>query len=158
MTKGPKTVLQLGCGGTPKGNAVNHDRVKHSPHVDVAHDLNRLPWPWPDCSFEHIVARAVLEHLDIDLVESLNECWRLLRPGGTIFLKLPYVGAEHSYDDPTHRWFFTLRSLDQFDPDTERGKTYGFYTPRKWRILSVVYNKGEAKASTSIIAKLEVRK
>jgi predicted SAM-dependent methyltransferase len=155
---GEKTILQLGCGDSPKGNAINHDRVKHAPHVDVAHDLNLVPWPWPDSRFEHVVARAVLEHLDIDLVASLNECWRILKPGGTLFLKLPYVGAERSYDDPTHRWFFTLRSLDQFDPDTERGKAYSFYTPRKWRILSVVYNKGTAAASTSLIAKLQVRK
>jgi hypothetical protein len=75
-----------------------------------------------------------------------------------MFVKLPHVKAEEAWDDPTHRWFFTIRSLDQFDPDTPRGKQYGFYTDRKWKILTIEYNKGAAADSSSIIAKLEVRK
>jgi hypothetical protein len=35
----------------------------------------------------------------------------------------------------THRWFFSLRSFDQFDPDTSRGKLYRHYTPFKWKII-----------------------
>lgn len=154
-----KPVLNLGCGNVPKGNAVNHDRIKHAPYVEVVWDLNRFPWPWPDASFERIIAKAVLEHLDCDLSKSLDECWRILKPGGLLFIKLPYVGSEYSYDDPTHRWFFTLRSFDQFDPDTRRGKEYAHvYGMRLWKIHRVAYNKGTREASTSIIATLEVRK
>ena len=148
-------ILNLGCGDRPMPGAVNHDRIKHRPEIDVAHDLNVLPWPWPDDAFDLVVARAVFEHLDIDLVKSLDECWRILRRGGQVGLKLPYFGAENSYVDPTHRWFFALGSFDQFDPDTERGKAYGFYTDRKWRIVKPArFN----RAKTSIYATLEVRK
>lgn len=150
-----KTILNLGCGNTPKGNAVNHDRIKHRPEVDVAHDLNVLPWPFADESFDTIVARSVLEHLEIDLVASLSECWRILRPRGHVFLKLPYWRSDVSYQDPTHRWFFTLKSFDQFDPDTERGREYGFYTERKWRICAPpALNHSES----SVIVRMEVRK
>ena len=148
-------ILQLGSGNDIIANAVNHDRIKHRPEIDIAHDLNLLPWPWPDSSFDHIVARAILEHLRIDLVESLNECWRILAPGGTIFIKLPYWNSEISHEDPTHHHFFALKSLDQFDPDKPRGQQYGFYTTRKWRILE---GPELNKAHSSIIAKLEVRK
>lgn len=148
-------ILNLGAGDHLIGNAVNHDVVKHRPEIDVVWDLNEIPWPWPDNSFDQICARAVLEHLRPNLVVTLNECWRILRPKGTIFLKLPHWQSDISHQDPTHYWFFSVRSLDQFDPDTKRGQIYTFYTPRKWKILE-----GPAlnKAQSSILAKLEVRK
>ncbi len=148
-------ILNLGAGNEIIGNAVNHDRTRHRSEIAVAWDLNNLPWPWPDNSFDQIVAKAVLEHLRLNLVESLNECWRLLRAGGQIFIKLPHWQSDISHQDPTHYWFFSVASLDQFDPDTKRGKIYAFYTERKWKILEpVVLN----KAQSSIIAKLQVRK
>lgn len=148
-------VLNLGTGNKPMPGAVNHDRVRHRAEIDVAWDLNEMPWPWADDSFDMIVARAVFEHLDRDLVATLNECWRILRPEGQLYVKLPHWNSDNSYQDPTHRWFFSLRSLDQFDPATERGRDYGFYTPHKWQIV-----KGPRlnQAKTSIYATLKVRK
>lgn len=128
-------ILNLGAGKKPIEGAVNHDRLKHSKAIDVAHDLNELPWPWADRSFDLIAAIAVLEHLDRDLIQSLNECHRILRPGGRLVVKLPMWNAARSYDDPTHRWRFTLRSLDQFCPETPRGRQYAFYTTCKWKYV-----------------------
>ncbi len=149
------TILNLGTGNRVIGNACNHDLAKHRPEIDVAWDLNEFPWPWPDASFDLIVARSVFEHLRHDLVQSLNECWRLLRPHGELFIKLPYWQSDVSHQDPTHRWFFSLRSLDQFDPDTKRGQEYAFYTPRKWKVVTAPQLNS---AGSSLIAKLEVRK
>ena len=149
------TILNLGAGNRIIGDAVNHDVCKHRPEISVVHDLNVLPWPWQDNSFDLIVARSVLEHLQIDLVKSLDECWRIMRPGGQLFLKLPYWNSDVSHWDPTHRWFFSLHSFDQFDPDTRRGKEYAFYTPRAWKIVKeAVLN----HAQSSIIVTMEVRK
>lgn len=78
---------------------------------------------------------AVLEHLDIDLVKSMNELWRISKKGCILTVKLPMWDSESVHDDPTHRWFFTERSLHYFDPSTEIGKNYGFYTDKKWKIL-----------------------
>jgi len=128
-------VLNLGAGNRIIADAVNHDRICHRPEIDVVWDLNVLPWPWSDESFDLIVARAVLEHLDIDLLASLNECWRILRPGGEINIKLPYWKAEAAYSDPTHRWFVAMDTLDTFVPDTARGQEYAFYTPYKWQYV-----------------------
>ena len=145
-------VLNLGCGNRIVAGAVNHDRSAHRPEVDVVHDLNVTPWPWADNSFDKIVALAVLEHLDIDLFGSLAECHRILRPGGQAVIKLPLVTGRNAYDDPSHRWFFTLRSLDQFCPETARGKAYAFYTPFKWRFVKPP---APNKAQTSLWATLE---
>ena len=128
-------LLNLGAGNRIIPEAINHDRIVHRPEIDVAWDLNDLPWPWEDESFDKILAIAVLEHLRIDLLQSVNECWRLLRPGGVIYIKLPHWKSDISYIDPTHYWRFSLRSLEIFDPETEYGRAYSFYTERKWKIV-----------------------
>ena len=153
-------ILNLGCGNKfvePRAGAtiVNHDRTRHRPEVDVIWDLNERPWPWADNSFDLLVACAVLEHLRLNLVESLAECWRILRPGGLLHLKLPYWQSDNSYMDPTHYWHFSLQSLDLFDPDTVFGVRYTFYTPHKWKIVE---RPRLNDAKTSFAAKLRVRK
>lgn len=145
-----RPILVLGCGNQPSGGAVNHDIVKHRDEVDIVWDLNDLPWPWENEQFEGVVARAVLEHLDLNLMQSMNEIWRITKPGGTLDVKLPYWRSEVSYEDPTHRWAVGLHVFDQFDPSTRRGADYTFYTPRKWKIISCVLNRG----GTSVVAKL----
>ena len=144
--------LNLGAGNKIVAEAVNHDISKHRPEIDVVHDLNVLPWPWADGSFDKIVAWSVFEHLNIDLVASLNECHRILRTGGGLSLKLPVWNSEGSYDDVTHRWRFSLRSLDQFCPETDRGRAYGFYTAQHWKYVKAPRMN---KAGTSIYATLE---
>jgi len=88
------------------------------------------------------------------LIESVNECWRILRPGGQLRLKVPHWQHDNAYADPTHRWRFSMRSFDVFVPDTKLGKELGFYTERKWQILEVRLN----KERSGVIATLEVRK
>jgi len=148
-------VLNLGAGRKIIQGAVNHDREKYRPEIEVAHDLNLLPWPWEDNRFEHIIALAVLEHLPITLIQSMNECWRILRPGGDIHLKLPMWNSERSYDDPTHYWRFSPNALQVFDPKTKFGSSYSWYTPYKWRIIQKPWLN---PTKTSIYAKLRVVK
>lgn len=128
-------ILNVGAGNKIIAGAVNHDLHKHRAEIDVVHDLNVLPWPWADDSFDKIAALAVLEHLDRDLITLLNECHRILRTGGLLVVKLPLWDAEGSYDDPTHRWRYTLRSLNYVCPDTAFGRRYNFYTKCKWRYV-----------------------
>jgi predicted SAM-dependent methyltransferase len=148
-------VLNLGAGNRIVEGAVNHDLTKHRAEIEVAHDLDVLPWPWADGSFDKVVATSVFEHLRINLVEALDECWRLLRPGGILYVKLPHWKHDNAYLDPTHYWRYSVHTLKMFDPETGLGKRYGFYTERKWRIV-----KGPRlnNARSSFAATLEVRK
>jgi len=139
-TSSERTKLNLGCGNYLLDDAVNHNLVKHRPEVDVVWDLNNLPWPWPDERFESVLARAVLEHLQIDLLTSINECWRIMKPGGKLSVKLPYWNAEASHNDLTHRHYVGLGIFDGLDPDTEYGRQYDFYTDRKFHITKVTLN------------------
>jgi len=155
MGKIKSKILNLGAGKRPIKSAVNHDILKHSKYIDIVWDLNNLPWPWSNNSFDKIRAWAVLEHLNIGLVESMNECWRILRPKGILVIKLPYWESESCWDDPTHKRGYTLNTMSFFDPDTENGKKYDFYTPYKWKGL----NKGVVKdTDISIFFEMQVRK
>lgn len=150
-----RKILNLGCGDKLVDGAVNHDRSAHRPEIDVVWDLNVFPWPWEDASFDLIVARAVFEHLDCDLLASVGESWRILKPAGQLYLKLPYWKHNNSFMDPTHRWFAALETPTIFDPDLPYGKKYKFYTERKWRVIKGPFLN---KAKSSVICTLEVRK
>ncbi len=147
-----KAILNIGCGNKLVAGAVNHDRVKHRPEVDVVWDLDDLPWPWEDNSFDQVVACAVLEHLRINLFESIGECWRILRPGGELYVKLPYWKSDNAFVDPTHYWRFSLHTLEMFDPSTKWGKDYSFYMARKWKIIQMPkLNKAESSFAAKMI-------
>ena len=132
--------LNLGAGNYLIPDAVQHDKLKHREEIDVVWDLSVTPWPWPDERFSTVLARAVLEHLNIDLLTAMDEIWRIMIPGGKLTVKLPYWNHEMSYNDPSHRYPVGLGIFDQFDPRTVHGKEYSFYTDRKWHITKVVLN------------------
>jgi len=134
-------ILNLGCGHkriTPGAGEeiVNHDRTRHHRWINAVWDLNVRPWPWEDKSFDTVLALSVFEHLEIDLVQALDECWRILKPGGTLNAKVPHWQHDNAYADPTHRWRYSLRSFDVVIPGTRLGKMLGFYTARKWEIVN----------------------
>lgn len=145
--------LNLGCGTVPREHAVNHSLLKHADYVDVAWDLNILPWPWADGEFDAVEASSVFEHLTIDLLTSMNEVWRILKPRGTASVKLPYWRNPQAYADPTHRYVFDPEVMDAFDPSTSRGAQYSFYTPFKWTILSRVFVNDEKTSFRTVLEK-----
>lgn len=148
-------ILNLGAGNKLVEGAVQHDLTKHRPEIDVIWDLNDIPWPWDDNSFDLVVACAVFEHLRNNLIDTVNECWRILRPGGVLYMKLPYWNSDNSYRDPTHYWQFSLSTCDIFDPETKYGHDYQFYPAKKWKIIKPARLN---KARTSFALKMQVRK
>jgi len=114
---------------------VQHDLKLYSDQIDIAWDLNKIPWPWQNETFTRIEAWAVFEHLKINLVESVNECWRIMRPGGKLHIKVPYWKHYRAWKDPMHYWRYEKGVFDYFDPNTKYGKEYDEYTPHKWRIV-----------------------
>lgn len=152
-TKGTGKRLNLGCGLKHPEGYVNHDLTMHHPWVDIAWDLNVLPWPWDDGSFDMVIASSVLEHLSHSLLVSMDELWRITAPTGWVYVKLPYWKAQISWNDLTHFHKVGLGVMDQLDPRTKRGQQYSFYSRRKWEILEVKLN----QVKTSVIWKLRKR-
>lgn len=97
-------IIELGAGANPHPLAnVHHDRIVHSEWIDFAHDLTVFPWPFGDQAYGGIVAIDVFEHLKgVDIPQWLDECWRILMPGGFLMMRLPAWDNPLSYRDPTH--------------------------------------------------------
>lgn len=58
----------------------------------VQHDL-REPIPLPDASVDRIVSEHCFEHIDRESARRLlDECYRLLRPGGLLRVSVPDYG------------------------------------------------------------------
>lgn len=138
-------ILHLGCGHMGIKGAVNHDITKHGDHVDVAHDLDQMPWPWPEETFEKIIAFDVVEHLKCEMNQWLNEAWRILEPRGLFLVRVPHYQHENAFTDPTHRRFFTPRTFDYWDLTKELHHKYGCYyfaeAARWWTIRRVEQDK-----------------
>ena len=56
---------------------------------DVRWDLEEVPYPLPDGSFDAVIMTEVYEHLSGYPVRSLQEIRRLLRPGGRLYFTTP---------------------------------------------------------------------
>lgn len=120
--------LNLGCGGDRRKDPwLGVDRVE-GPAVDQVVDLNEGPWPWADNAVDRILAQDIFEHVD-DAVLFMTECWRVLMPGGALFLKTPHWRHRDAYTDPTHKRFPTEHTFDYWIPGTVlhdlHGAAYG---------------------------------
>jgi hypothetical protein len=132
--------LNLGCGLKPITGAVNHDLEKHAAHVDVSWDLNKYPYPWESDQFEQVVMDDVMEHLD-DVVKTMDECWRIMKLGGIITIKVPRWDHWTSWCDPTHKRTFMQCSFEYFTNEGF-GKTFPFYTKYKWKQIRAEVDDG----------------
>jgi SAM-dependent methyltransferase len=70
------------------------------PPADVIADLNER-WPWEDSSIDEIRAWDLLEHLKTP-IHSMNEGWRVLRPGGRFDIQVPTTDGRGWAQDPGH--------------------------------------------------------
>lgn len=117
---GGKRALDVGCGGRKLPGSVGMD-ILRLPGVDVVHDLNQTPWPFPQRHFDLIFLNHVLEHVD-DVVGTMEEIHRILAPGGRVVIQVPYFRCVDAYNDPTHTHFFTAHTLDYFIKDSGLSK------------------------------------
>lgn len=108
--------LNLGCGSDLRDGYVNVDRVKLD-GVDVVHDLDVGPWPFPDESCDGIIAQDVFEHV-ADPILFMVESWRVLMLGAGLVLKVPYWASRDAFTDPTHRRFCTEHTFDYWTVGT----------------------------------------
>lgn len=118
-------VLNVGCGASVhKGRGwVNLDAHPY-PGVQVVHDLDVLPWPFGDGEFDHVQAIQVFEHVH-NPVGFMCEMWRVLRPGGTVFMSVPHYQSENAFTDPTHVRFCTPLTWDYWIADTALNQQFG---------------------------------
>ncbi len=125
-------MLDLGCGQYKIAGATGVDRYPW-PGVDVVCDLDRHPWPFADNSFDRVVCRHVLAHLQ-NVVRAMEELHRITRPGGVVEIVTPHFSSDNAFTDITSRWFFGYRSMDYFS--SNRNCRYR-YSQKEFRLKQV---------------------
>ncbi len=111
--QGPHRVLDVGCGNMPYREHFSRDRrLERYDGADIAGSeslatLNVDPESQrisaPDESYDVIVSFQVLEH-SASALELLGEFRRVLRPGGALFITLPFVFEYHAVPGDFRRW------------------------------------------------------
>ncbi|MBI5280478.1 MAG: class I SAM-dependent methyltransferase [Candidatus Solibacter usitatus] len=121
-------ILDVGCGINKLPGSLGVDRNPRS-NADVLCDLDRFPYPFRDSTFDRLQAIHVIEHVS-DVLRTIEEFHRLVRPGGTIRLETPHYTDFSSFCDPTHRWHLNSFSFRYFGDDNAG---YGFYSTARLR-------------------------
>ena len=129
--------LSLGCGKwhIRLPGETTCDRLP-LPDVDVVHDLDVTPWPFPDGSFYSVSALHLVEHLK-SLLSFMDECHRIIAPGGSLYLETPLAGVDLDLEwaDPTHVRCYRAHSFaNYFTP--EGVERFG-YTDKAWAFVTL---------------------
>ncbi len=123
--------LDIGCGGNKQPGFIGLDK-RQLPGVDIVHDVEVFPWPLDDESVALAISSHLIEHIKPWLsIDFMNEIWRVLIPGGTLALALPYAGSPGYWQDPTHCNGCTEVTFQYFD---RRQFLYSIYKPSPWEI------------------------
>jgi SAM-dependent methyltransferase len=113
------------------GELFNQD-LQDAPHIDVAGPLHEIPVD--DGFFDTIICNAVLEHV-MNPEDVMAEFARVIRPGGALYLGVPFMQPEHK--DPGDYQRYTLDGLALLVERhgfvvRERGVVHNVYTTLGW--------------------------
>jgi len=115
------TVLDVGCGHMPYKSLLLSppSRAERYIGLDLPHNLYGqadVEWdgktiPLPDASVDSCLFTEVLEHCP-DGGAVLKEVWRVLKPGGFLFLTVPFIWPLHTVPNDEYRYTpFSLKRL-----------------------------------------------
>ena len=110
--------LQLGAADKPLAGWLNTDLHDYG-RRDIVHLDVRHAFPLPDASFDTVYSEHMLEHLTYaDGQRCLRECFRVLRPGGTIRIATPSLERlAHLYDGGELQQRYVSWAAGTLEPD-----------------------------------------
>jgi len=128
-----RTELLIGCGNSRRKQisspefpedweALTTLDMDPSCSPDVVHDLNVLPSPFADESFDEIHAYEVLEHCGRQgdwkfFFDQFAELHRILKPGGLLIGTCPMWDSQWAWADPGHTRVLHRNSFIFLDQD-----------------------------------------
>lgn len=134
--------LDIGCGA----NKIHPDWVgidyRKLPGVDIAHNLEKFPYPLPDGKCITATAIHVLEHINPAggiFIKMMDEIWRIMKVGGEFGFEVPYAGSHGYFQDPTHINPINQSTLYYFDPEHE-SNLWSIYKPKPWQIKEMTFH------------------
>lgn len=102
--------LNLGSGHVHLPQAEGWINLDANPNTGCDVAAYVPPLPFGDESLDHILASHFIEHVP-DTIALMNECWRVLKPGGTMKVFVPYALSHAAFQDPQHVKFFVPESF-----------------------------------------------
>ena len=108
-------ILDLGCGNRKikagrKDEVIGIDFKNPIAKPDVSHDLNKLPYPFDDNTFDFIYASYSLEHLDNPL-RVMEEMHRIAKPNARIVVKVPHYS--YGWANILHKKVFGVHFIEE---------------------------------------------
>jgi len=135
--------LEIGCGQNKKHGdkrvVINKEDQGYI-GIDIIDYGQPIVWdveegiPLPDNSCAKIYTSHTLEHL-YDIIGVMNECHRVLKPGGEIHIVVPHKDAEKAYL-PSHIHYFDKWSFDFFQYESY---AEGYYVA-VWEDMQIDHN------------------
>ncbi len=133
--KEPKNIKQMwldvGCGIDKIPGAIGVDKIA-LPNVDVVHDLDQVPWPFKDNTFDHIVCKHSLNHLS-DLIKAMEEIHRIAKPNAIVEILAPHYSSDNFNTDPTHKFHMGIRTMNYFCEEFKF--KYHYYSKARFKML-----------------------
>lgn len=141
--------LLIGCGSRREKLIPWNERTKweelvtldinadHKP--DVVHDLNVLPMPFDDDTFDEVHAYEVLEHTGQQgdwrfFFAQFSEFWRILKPGGVLCGTSPGRTSPWVWGDPGHTRSLSVETFTFLD-QTQYTKQVGVTPMTDYRFV-----------------------
>lgn len=104
-----KVILNLGSGTYRIDPEIINVDLFPFKEVDLVADITHMPFN--DGTIDAVICDAVLEHV-ARAPHVLKEINRILKPGGTLFVSVPFMYPYHSSPDDFYRW--TAEGLQYF--------------------------------------------
>lgn len=126
--------LDLGCGKLKKGRiGVDHFEA---PGVDLVFDFDHMAYPStpfnlpgghkptppieigylpiPNNAIKSIITHHAFEHVGEGFLRLMDECYRILEPGGLLRIITPLFPSHSAVADPDHRRYFLEGTFESF--------------------------------------------
>lgn len=122
-----------------------------APGVDEIVNL-ATQWPWPDDSFDEVCAWHVVPHL-ADKLQTMNELWRVLRPGARAELVVATTDGPAAFADPTNVSYWNRHTFHWFEEDhalrEQHARAYGIRA--RFRVTSESIEASDAGPQLRIV-------
>lgn len=96
--------IDLACGDNKTQGYFGVDKYK-TESTDYEFDLLKYPWPIEDGIVDNLSCSHFFEHIPgLDRPKFMDECYRVLKPGGKLSVITPFWSSPRSVQDYTHAW------------------------------------------------------
>ncbi|MBU2575476.1 methyltransferase domain-containing protein [Patescibacteria group bacterium] len=136
-------IINVGSGANIiRKDVINVDYAKY-PGVKVVADAHNLPFE--DNSIDAVICESLLEHVK-DPKTVISGIYRVLKPGGMVYISAPFIIPFHSSPHDYYRWTDSgLRELLKDFQEAELGILIGptnalTYILREWLALVMSFN------------------